>query len=247
MEMPARSDAGAFYTHNDLQLGGKTVRNWSFLWDASNKVSLWVAYPLYGSILEANVDRTDAWGYDPLLSSSQQPDVTSTYTGSSSYARGHQLPSADRQSSYAANASTFYSTNMTPQCHDFNNNLWAQLESQVRYWAKGCDTLYVVTGCIVEGSTRSTTDRNTGMRITVPTHYYKALLRLKNGSYTSCAYIYDHFAYLDGELSADTFDMSARVSVAEVEKKTGMTFFANLSAKVGESQAQLIKATASSW
>ena len=245
--MPARSDKGTFYTHNDLQLNGKTVRNWSFLWDAGNKVSLWVAYPLYASIIGSG-DRSDAWGFDPLLSTSAQPDVTTTYTGSATYARGHQLPSADRLCSYEANVSTFYSTNMTPQCHDFNNNLWAQLESQVRYWARGCDTLYVVTGCIVDGSDRYTTDRSYNqMRITVPTHYYKALLRLKSGSYTSCAYIYDHFAYLDGTLSADTFDAEDRVSVAEVESRTGMTFFANLSAKVGESQAQLIKATASSW
>ena len=244
--MPARSDKGTFYTHNDLRLNNRTVRNWSFLWSADDKVSLWVAYPLYDEIIGSG-SRSEAWGYDPLLSASAQPDLTSTYYNSSIYDRGHQLPSADRLCTDEANATTFYSTNMTPQCHDFNGKLWAQLESQVRYWARGCDTLYVVTGCITQGSTRYTTDRNTGMRVTVPTHYYKVLLRLYRGSYTSCAYIYDHYAYLDGTLDPSTFDADERTTVSAVEQLTGMTFFANLVSKVGETRAADIKATASAW
>ena len=95
----------------------------------------------------------DDWDYDPLVPRDEQPTLFHGYDGG--YDRGHQLPSADR---YTDNPSTFYFTNMTPQLGSLNQKIWANFEVQVRAWARACDTLYVVTGCVLEGSRASVTE-----------------------------------------------------------------------------------------
>ena len=162
LEMPAVNDADGFgfFTHNmsgglyvDSEKSG--VRNWSFLWDYENHLSHWVAYPLNKGLIGKG-GRTDIWGYDPLIPADQQPNITVTYGGG--WSRGHQIPSADRLDR-EANISTFYATNMTPQNYDFNGEIWADLEQQVRSYSSKCDTLYVVTGCDIRGYTMSSRPR----------------------------------------------------------------------------------------
>ena len=164
------NDGLYFYTH-DMTVGSKNIRNYSFYWDEKALVARWVAYPL-NTALRGSGNRSEAWGLDPLLPASKQPTVTSTFRGG--WTRGHQIPSADRLN-YAANVATFYGTNMTPQEYNFNGEIWARLEGTVRGWAGRCDTLYVVTGCVVKGSTTKATDVD-GKSITVPVAYYKAVL-----------------------------------------------------------------------
>ena len=129
MELPEtlEDDGLNFFWHN-MNITGYSGRNYSFYWDYSNLVSRWVAYPL-NTTLRGSGSRSEAWGYDPLLPSSKQPNITSAYRGG--WARGHQLPSADRLT-YAANVMTFYGTNMTPQEYNFNGGIWARLEESVR-------------------------------------------------------------------------------------------------------------------
>ena len=229
-----------YYTHYMPDDSGNEVvssgRNWSFYWSASDQVALWVAYPLYGTWIEQNVSRKDAFAADPLLDEDAQP-AASGYAGS--YSRGHQIPSADRLSSRATNSSVFYMTNMTPQNQTFNGGLWAQLETQVRTWASASDEFYVVTGCVVAGSTLTTTSN--GLTVTVPAKYYKALLRKNGTTYTACAYIYDHFT------SQTSFSADDRISVDELETLTGIDFFPNLIGVVGETKANTIEATATAF
>ena len=52
--------------------------------------------------------------------------------------------------------------------------------NRVRGWMCA-DTLYVVTGCYFDGTEGTTTD-NGGNPCPVPTHYYKVLLRTKQGT-----------------------------------------------------------------
>ena len=141
---------------------------------------------------------------------------------------------------------TFYATNMTPQEHDFNGGVWEKLESKVRSYARICDTLYVVTGCVVDGSSKSTRDKMLH-NIKVPTAYYKALLRyIKNssgGDYIACGFYLPH----DSSINSDSF-MDYIMSVEELEKKTGMDFFTNLPEVVGASKAREIESQKpSSW
>ncbi len=241
--MVSSQDAGNYHTH--YLFDGNTEsqslgRNYSFYWSATDHLALWVAYPLHGDLTAKNVERTDAFAQDPVFTTLQQAakggyTSTDTYT----YTKGHQLPSGDRMSSEPLNKSTFYMTNMTPQEQSFNNGLWNSLEQKVNEWAKASDEFYIVTGCLVKGSTRTATSNS--LTVTVPTHYYKALLRKKGSTYTACAYIYEHFT------TQSQFKEGDRISIDALETQTGLDFFPNLIKIIGESQANTIESTATAF
>lgn len=253
LELPSVPAGTDFFTHS-MTIGSVKTRNYSFIWDYDNLVAPWVAYPLSRWNVGTG-SRSDAWGLDPLLDEDKQPVLHFrgySVGNSGRYDRGHQLPSADRPNIKGAdpqknpNAMTFYGTNMTPQLNGFNGGIWANLEGKVRSWAKGSDTLYVVTGCVVDypkGETVKYALDNNGKKVTVPTAYYKAVLRyMKNSTvgysgYSACAVWLDHKVY-----STKTIDSSYSMSVDDLEKRLNIDFFVNLPAKVGEETTARIEA-----
>lgn len=247
MELPAIPEGMDAFTHS-MTVGSVSTRNYSFLWDYDNLVAPWVAYPLCKWNIGNNIKRTNAWGLDPLLPEGKQPVLYRGFSKGNNgwYARGHQIPSADRLTSYESNSMTFYGTNMTPQIQDgFNGDIWATLEGKVRSWANSSDTLYVVTGCVIdykEGETVKYAVDNYGKKVTVPTAYYKVVLRyMKNSTvgysgYSACAVWLDHKVY-----STKNIDSKYSMSVKDLEKKVGMDFFVNLPAVVGEEMAAKIE------
>ena len=252
LELPAlvAGDGRELLIHN--MDGGKYlnrerdgVRNWSCYWDYAEHLSLWVAYPL-NNALKGSGSRSNSWGFDALLPTGIQPNITGGSYGGG-WTRGHQLPSADRLASYKANASTFVPTNMTPQDYDFNCNIWADLENKVRGYASLSDTLYVVTGCLYSGSTiRSGT--SSGFAVKIPTHYFKALLykgtsTYATGGYMAAGFILPHDTSISGGKFLDYI-----CSIDELEQQTGIDFFPNLVQKVGQADADKIEAEApSKW
>lgn len=247
MELPAIPNGMDAFTHS-MTVGSVSTRNYSFLWDYDNLVAPWVAYPLCKWNIGNNIKRTNAWGLDPLLPEGKQPVLYRGFSKGNNgwYARGHQIPSADRLTSYESNSMTFYGTNMTPQIQDgFNGDIWATLEGKVRSWANSSDTLYVVTGCVIDykdGETVKYALDNNGKKVTVPTAYYKAVLRYMKSStfgysgYSACAVWLDHKVYSSSSISS-----SYSMSVDDLEKKTGIDFFVNLPAVVGEEMAAKIE------
>ncbi len=247
MELPAIPEGMDAFTHS-MTVGSVSTRNYSFLWDYSNLVAPWVAYPLCVWNMSGKSGRTDAWDLDPLLPANKQPVLTRGFSEGNAgwFARGHQIASADRQTSYSSNAMTFYGTNMTPQINNgFNADIWANLEGKVRSWAGRSDTLYVVTGCVIDykkGETVKYAVDNYGKKVTVPTAYYKVVLRyMKNSTvgysgYSACAVWLDHKVY-----STKNIDSKYSMSVKDLEKKVGMDFFVNLPAVVGEEMAAKIE------
>lgn len=248
MELPAIPEGMDAFTHS-MTVGSVSTRNYSFLWDYDNLVAPWVAYPLCKWNIGNNIKRTNAWGLDPLLPEGKQPVLFRGFSEGNNgwYARGHQIPSADRLTSYESNAMTFYGTNMTPQIQEgFNGDIWKTLEDKVRGWARDSDTLYVVTGCVIdypEGQTVKYALDNYGKKVTVPTAYYKVVLRYMKSStigysgYSACAVWLDHKVY-----SSSSIKSSYSMSVDELEKRTGIDFFVNLPAQVGEETAARIEA-----
>ena len=148
--------------------------------DEACLVSVWVAYPLCKMYTVKNVDREDAeiWDRDPYLGSNSSAPFGG-YGGD--YDRGHQLPFADRSCCLEAGMQTFYGSNMTPQDNTLNTGIWAAFENKVRTWANSSDTLYVVTGCVVKNPLGYTTD-SSNKRMTVPSAYFKALLKYSKAS-----------------------------------------------------------------
>lgn len=246
LELPAMPEDSKFgFFSHDMKLGDKRIRNYSFAWDYTNLVAPWVAYPLNSSFTVKNVERSNAWGLDPKLPRNKQPVLIKGYRdGNDGWkARGHQLPSADRLCSYEANSLTFYGTNMTPQIHEgFNSGIWSNLEEKVRSWSRSSDTLYVVTGCVTEGSKKYCKD-NDGKKVTIPTAYYKAVLRYKKNStvgysdYMACAVWLKHEVY-----SSTSVSKQYAMSIDELEKKIGIDLFANLPAAIGEDAAAKVEA-----
>lgn len=249
LELPATSedDAFDFFAHDmkggDYYKNGGQ-RNWSCYYDYTNRVSRWVAYPLNKGLIGSG-SRTDAWGYDPLVPYESQFAILNSAGYAQTYgdgsARGHQLPSADRLT-YNANVSTFYATNMTPQNNSFNERIWANLEGKVRGWASSSDTLYVVTGCVVDPVLRTITDRG-GRKVGVPSAYYKALLRYMPGSTVGFSGYMAVGFYLPHDASiAEGNCMDYIMSIDELEAKTGVDFFVNLSEKIPQSTADRVEA-----
>lgn len=231
-----------YHTHYVTLSDGRTIRNFSYCFDKSKRASCWVAYPLHAFHRSPNYGRSDLWAYDPDLKQSEQADIVRTYAQSNVYARGHQLPSADRVSVVEMNAQTFYATNMTPQRHDLNSNYWATIEDRVRKNIVA-DTLYVVTGAHF-GDGATTSDR-AGNKVGVPTHYYKVLLRTRSGKtkkrITDCTA--DELQAIGlwiphAANSATSIKASDCKSVEQIEALTGFTFFRNLSPEV----AKVVKA-----
>lgn len=245
LELPAMDDPALGYYSHSFQIGGKTYRNYSFGWSQKDRVALWVAYPLCKFYTNGSAGRTDAWALDPLLGE----DSAAPFGGyAGSYARGHQVPSADRQCCYDANAQTFYGTNMTPQLNAHNEGIWADLEGKVRGWANTSDTTYVVTGVTVSASSKKERD-SYGNSVTIPDAYFKAVLKYNKAStfapWTAAAFYLEHRAY-SGSISK-----SHSMSIDELEEITGIDFFVNLPAKVGEEQAAKLEAadpaSSSAW
>lgn len=242
MELPeTKTGDGLLWGWHNMTLNGKTMRNYSFYFSAAHYLSYWVAYPLNSSLMGGSGMRDKNFYFDPLLPNSMQADLTFSYRGN--YDRGHQLPARDRSASVASNTQTFYATNMTPQRSQFNQKIWQRLEARVQSWASSInpstDTLYVVTGCTVKGSTQSTTDC-AGKKMTIPTAYYKAILRYTRSSgYSGCAIWLDHET--DPRRTVEERDM---MSIAALEEKLGIDLFVNLPAKVGDAKAAEIEAKA---
>lgn len=201
----------------------KSLRNYCLLYDTDLKFAYWVAYPLFADVIKKGTNRTNAWGYDPSISSSLQANLSSGFNGGAVYDRGHQLPSADRICDAATNRTTFYYSNMTPQIgKQLNQTIWANLENKVRGWVSGTDTLFVVTGAMPPAS--GTIERQKGMA--VPAYYFKALARQVNKTFYTIAFKMDNKKYADG-----TDYMTTAISVEELEQLTGFTFFPTLDAQ----------------
>lgn len=226
MELPAQTSGLDYYNHH-FMLNGKRVRNYSLGWDGDSRLAHWVAYPLCSMYLGSQ-KRTDEWAYDPKVPESEQPLLSGSYKHPD-LDRGHQLPSNDRTCNRDANVQTFYFSNMTPQVgKQLNQSIWMNLEGKVNSISKNADTLYVVTGCIVDGSTRYVDDCG-GKSCIVPTGYFKALLyynknsTLGVGGYSGAAFYLENRSYSESAVSR-----SHCMSIDKLEEMTGLDFFVNL-------------------
>ena len=89
---------------------------------------------------------------------------------------------------------------------------------------------------------------NDNKAVTVPTAYFKALLGYKkdltiaasSAGYMAIGFYYPHEGY-----SGD--HMEKAMTIDELERKTGMDFFVNLPAKVGQSISDKVESVQDSW
>ncbi|MBP5484007.1 MAG: fimbrillin family protein [Bacteroidales bacterium] len=221
---------------------GRLARNYTVCFSAQHHCPVWVAAPRH-SMYVGNSGRTEAYGPDPDIPADIQYNSKSTGGGCN---KGHMLGSAERTCSKATNRQVFYYANIAPQLSSgFNTGGggWNILEDYVD--GQVCsDTLYVVIGCYFDeftdgyGKTASPGTISFGGRddVSIPTMFYYILLRTKNGSIGKsvkdcsaselkcAAFVRTHTNALKGQkVSANEL-----MSVADLERITGFTYFPNV-------------------
>lgn len=206
---------------------GHKARNYGVCYSNERKCAIWVAAPMHTFYSQKNTSRTDAYKADPDIPVSQ-PGKWSGYT------RGHLLGSGERLVSNATNRQVFYYSNIAPQLGQpgFNtgDGAWNNLESYVdSQWEGYRDTVYQVIGCLWEGPVKKVSGT------TIPTHYYKVLLRTKTRNtgkwVVNCtrdelqcaAFVVEH-EHNKGLRP----NRSMMTTVADIERRTGIEFFPNV-------------------
>ena len=158
-----------------LPLSGEEIIShnaYAFSYNEQHEQANWVAYILTKTHLGDGVERSNRFMEDPLVLSGT---ATNADYAKSGYDRGHLAPAADMSWSLEVMQESFYYSNMSPQLPGFNRGIWKKLEEQVRAWALQYDTLYVVTGPILEAGLPSIGPNG----VSVPKAYFKALIAPK--------------------------------------------------------------------
>lgn len=230
------------YLNESARVGSQ--RNYTFLYDPEMYASYWVAYPLTQGHM-GDVSRPTQFPKDPSVDADKQTDIEDTsyrvdietpnYQGNY-YARGHQIPNADRDGNAIMQRQTFYATNVTPQIqYGFNGGIWDALEAGIRAAVPSstADSLYIVTGASfkkVGGSETITTIRNANDNkiLPVPNYYWKVVLKVKWGSGGTIVNASAIGFWLPHADLKDKKYADYAVSVDQIETWTGFDFFTNL-------------------
>ncbi|MBO4721576.1 MAG: DNA/RNA non-specific endonuclease [Muribaculaceae bacterium] len=224
--------------------------NYSVEWDNDKIANRWTCYTMCSKNNATNTTRHDDFKSDPAVTVS----ASSSYTESSTYSRGHLCPSADRLASIEQNKQTFFMTNMQPQYSNHNSGLWSTLEGYVRTkWqpTNNTDTLYVVKAATIENVTLNntsssgiitTTTDGAGHTLVVPKYFYMAFLYYEKstGDYKAFALWTEH---LENKNPKAATVITNRISIDELERRTGIDFFCNLPDDI----EAIVEATATYW
>lgn len=181
----------------------------------ATKFADWASYVVTPDSIGRTAKRV--WRSDPAVPADAQlePD---DYRGAFARLhtdRGHQVPLASFTNTPFWEE-TNYLTNITPQKSDLNQGSWMHLENAVRALAFQVGAAWVVTGPLYEQGEEMMQLPGADEPHVVPTGYFK-VVALNDGRMT--AFIFDQdvprsFAYCD-----------ARVTVEDVERRTGLDLF----------------------
>ena len=241
LEVPALKEGNLLLSHWSIE-GGDSVMTFCVEYDKKKYHSRWVAFRFDATTAARKVGRKDydikpQYPIDPLLPTSYAIESDASFQG---YQHGHLVASADRLYSRTANDNTFYMTNMSPQTAKFNSPYWSEFEQFVQ--GKGrdrsfADTLYVCKGGTIDKEAHIIEYVSRG-RMAVPRYYFMALLKVKNGKYTSLGFWMEHKSY--GSKAPERSEMRQKtLSIDELEELTGIDFFHNLPDVVENATEQL--------
>lgn len=172
----------------------------------------WVVHFLLNK--KGNARRADSFQPDPLVETKTALPNDYTNTG---YDRGHLAPAGDFNYDQKLKNESFYMSNMSPQAHDFNTGIWSHIEQRVRSWTKKRGDLVIVTGPVLRKGL-PTIGKSTD--IAVPEYYYKLIYDPKRQE--AIAFLIGNKGWVNVNMQDFT------TSIDEVEKKTGIDFFAKL-------------------
>jgi endonuclease G, mitochondrial len=174
----------------------------------------WVAYELKQEYLKNNDFKRPYFIEDPKVSTGSADWRNYKNSG---YDKGHLCPAGDMEFNEDAYNDTFYTSNISPQQHNFNSGIWNRLEQKTRYCAEKYNDIYVVTGGILKDS-----DKKIGTeKVAVPKYFYKIILAKSGKDHKAIAFLVPNE---DSNKSLYEFV----VPIETLEKMTGIDFFPNL-------------------
>jgi len=188
--------------------------------DPIKKTPIWVAEYLNKERARGKFDRSDDFKPDPDLPLGRRAELADYKSASSKYDRGHMSAAANNAWDEDAMSESFYLSNMVPQVGPgMNRGIWKQLESYVRDWARSRGEVYIYTGPIYpRGIPSKTIGKN---KVAVPVSLYKIVYD-PNAN--------EAIAFIMPNKKLRTKDLPDYiVTIAEVERQTGLTFLAALS------------------
>lgn len=176
-----------------------------------SKTPLWSAEHLTRDSLKAakDVKREDSFHAEIALPPKHGAELADYVR--SGFDRGHMAPAADMPTVKAQHES-FSLANVVPQNRKNNQVLWSAIEGATRHLANVRGELYVITGPVFEGDK---IERING-RVFVPTQVFKAVVDPATNE--GAAWIAPN---------DDSGDYQV-ISIAELEKKTGINLFPKL-------------------
>ncbi|SHF96073.1 endonuclease G [Flavobacterium fluvii] len=181
----------------------------------------WVAYELKKSYVRSNNFKRPYFIEDPKVKTGSADWRNYKKSG---YDKGHLCPAGDMEFDLNAYNDTFFTSNISPQLHNFNGGVWNRLEQKVRYWATKYDGIYVITGGILQPSLKTIGKE----KVSIPNYFYKILLDNYNGQYRM-------IAFLVPSKNSDKPLYDFVVTVDSLEKMTGIDFFPKLEDKIENS------------
>ncbi|WP_442787919.1 DNA/RNA non-specific endonuclease [Flavobacterium suncheonense] len=186
--------------------------HYAFSYSEEHEQSEWVAYELSAEDFSNRDFERPFFIEDPKVKTHSADWRNYKNSG---YDKGHLCPAGDRKKNYESYKETFYTSNIAPQRHDFNDGVWNRLEQKVRYWAKKYDGLYVVTGGVLSENLK-TIGRE---KVSVPNYFYKVLMT-RDGQRM--------IGFLVPHKDSDAPLYEFVVDVDTIEKMTGIDFFFKL-------------------
>jgi endonuclease G len=196
------------------QILDKTYYTLSF--NQTHKQADWVAYTMYPFPDSLSVKRSGSFKADLEVEGGSA--TLADYKGSG-YDRGHLAPAKAMSFSKESMRNSFYLSNMSPQVPKFNQGIWRLLEAQVYQWSKESDSLYVVSGPVLDNPLGSIGEN----KVSIPRSYYKTIVRFEDGEVTGIGFLLENKKF---DKKESYFNYTT--SIDSIEQVTGIDFYHQL-------------------
>lgn len=215
---------------NNPKLTAKTklgcFDNFTVMHSGLTRGPLWSAEHLTRSniVAAASLQRENSFHPEERLPANERAEL-SDYARSG-FDRGHMAPNKDMPNKLAQ-WQCFTLANMIPQNPNNNQVLWEGIESAMRTLTKKNGELYLITGPLYSGDNLQSLHGH----VLIPTHVFKAVYDPKSGQGA---------AYLTSNSDGMNYQV---ISIAELERISGITLFPALSRSAKEVAMSLPKPT----
>lgn len=187
---------------------------YSLSYDDDAEQADWVFYKLTSSSISSSIDRSNDYREDPSVN---EGSATLEDYRNSGYDRGHMAPAGSMKADAQSMSHSFFMSNMSPQYPGFNRGVWKRLEGKIRYWVESNDSIFVVTGPVLDNPIDTIGSNN----VIVPRAYYKTLLAYKNNKVSGIGFLLPHE-------ESDKSLYAFATSIDSIEVITGIDFYSNL-------------------